>query len=298
MSALASSSAASTSSSAASPSLVDLLARSDIWTGARLASQGETLPSGFHELDAELPGGGWPRGALIDVLQQAKGIGELALLLPALAQLTERDEWVLLLAPPWHPFAPAWRAAGLVLSRLIVVDAPPGRLDKRAADDCLWAAEQVLRAGSVSAALMWLPAKAESAQLRRLQLAAEAGGSSGFFLQDERRLNAASPAPLRLHLLSPANEALGQLAVRIIKRRGPPLAKSLQLALPRPWLRERGRFATSPPADVTNVASRPPHEVFFASSSAASPAANAEFPTNSPTNAETSAGPLLFSLSR
>jgi protein ImuA len=219
------------------PSLAALLERSDIWTGARLASESETLSSGFPALDAELPGGGWPRGALIDLLHQKRGIGELSLLLPALAQLTARDEWVLLLAPPERPFAPAWAAAGVALSRLIVV-APSGQgEDKRAADDCLWAAEQILRAGSVSAALMWLPTRTAAIHLRRLQLAAESGGSCGFFLQNERRLAAASPAPLRLQL-SPLKEA-GQLAVRIVKRRGPPLMQAIELSLPRSWRRQR-----------------------------------------------------------
>jgi protein ImuA len=220
------------------PSLAALLERSDIWTGARLASQGETLSSGFPALDAELPGGGWPRGALIDLLHQKRGIGELSLLLPALAQLTARDEWVLLLAPPERPFAPAWAAAGVALSRLIIVAAPSGRgEDKRATDDCLWAAEQILRAGSVSAALMWLPTRTAAIHLRRLQLAAESGGSCGFFLQNERRLAAASPAPLRLQL-SPLKEP-GQLAVRIVKRRGPPLMQTIELSLPRSWRRQR-----------------------------------------------------------
>lgn len=230
-------------------SLAALLERSDIWTGARLARQSETLSSGFPPLDAELPGGGWPRGALIDLLHEKRGIGELSLLLPALAQLTARDEWVLLLAPPERPFAPAWAAAGVALSRLIVVAAPGGQgRDQRAADDCLWAAEQILRAGSVSAALMWLPAKTAAVHLRRLQLAAESGGSCGFFLQNERRLAAASPAPLRLQL-SPLKA--DQLAVRIVKRRGPPLIQALDLALPRSWLRRRAIDSALP------VAARP-----------------------------------------
>ena len=40
-----------------------------IWRGDRLAQTGEdTLPTGFAELDEQLPGGGWPRGALTEIL--------------------------------------------------------------------------------------------------------------------------------------------------------------------------------------------------------------------------------------
>lgn len=215
-------------------SLAQLLERNDIWTGACLARQDDALTTGFSTLDAELPGGGWPRGALIDILHQRQGMGELTLLLPALSHLTAHDEWVMLLAPPWRLFAPAWAAAGVALSRLIVVNASDSGVDD------LWAAEQALRAGSISAVLMWLPARVETAQIRRLQLAAEAGGSCGFFMQDERRLGASSPAPLRLHLMSPpafspskaARVIARVLAVRLVKRRGAPLDRLISLTLP------------------------------------------------------------------
>lgn len=211
----------------ASP-LAAVLQRSDIWVGDRLASSRPTLASGHPALDAQLPGGGWPRGALVDLMFARPGIGELALVLPALATLTAQDEWVAVQASPQALFAPAWAAAGVALSRLIVVDAAPGNANSRlAASDSLWAAEQVLRAGSVGAALFWLPRLTSAAQLRRLQVAAEAGGTLAFLLQDEARREAASPAPLRLRL-----EALPDgLAVHLLKRRGAPLARPIVLPL-------------------------------------------------------------------
>jgi len=42
------------------------------------------LPTGHAELDRCLPGGGWPRQGLIEILTDRNGIGELSLLLPAL----------------------------------------------------------------------------------------------------------------------------------------------------------------------------------------------------------------------
>ena len=236
--------------------LAAVLRRNDVWTGDRLAARHETLPSGFPRLDAELPGGGWPRGGLVDLLHARPGIGELALLLPVLASLTARDEWVAIQASPQRLFAPAWHAAGVRLSRLIVVEAAAGR-SRLADSDTLWATEQILRAGSVSAALCWLPRGTRTAQLRRLQVAAETGGTLAFLLQDETRQAAASPAPLRLRLEACADG----VAVHLFKRRGAPLSRPLVLPLAmRPTVRrgaERTAVAASSPTRLSDALARP-----------------------------------------
>lgn len=206
--------------------LAAVLQRSDIWIGDRLARSRETLSSGYSALDAQLPGGGWPRGGLVDLMHARAGIGEIALLLPALAALTVQDEWVVIQASPQRLFAPAWRAAGVQLSRLIVIESVTGA-PRLACSDTLWAAEQMLRAGSVSAALIWLPRSTSTAQLRRLQVAAEAGGTLAFLLQDESRCHDASPAPLRLRL----EVQFDGLAIHLLKRRGAPLARPVVLPL-------------------------------------------------------------------
>ena len=42
----------------------------DIWRAAALARPaGRALPSGHAALDAQLPGGGWPVGALVEIQQ-------------------------------------------------------------------------------------------------------------------------------------------------------------------------------------------------------------------------------------
>ena len=72
--------------------LADVLARGDVWRGDTLASLPEaTIPSGYPELDAELPGGGWPRGGLSEFLVERSSVGELSLLLPALASLSRAE---------------------------------------------------------------------------------------------------------------------------------------------------------------------------------------------------------------
>src|SRR3974390_3376207 len=65
------------------------------------------LVSGFDELDRRLPRGGWPLGALIELLSITEGIGELSLFLPALCRLAHDGRYIAWIAPPYIPSAPA-----------------------------------------------------------------------------------------------------------------------------------------------------------------------------------------------
>ena len=71
----------------ARPQLAELLAHPSVWRGRSRAAV-ETLSTGFAALDAGLPGGGWPRHGLVEVLTPQPGAGELYLLLPVLAALS------------------------------------------------------------------------------------------------------------------------------------------------------------------------------------------------------------------
>ena len=48
------------------------------------------LPSGFDALDAHLPGGGWPRRALTELLLPQPGVGEIRLLADSLGRIQQR----------------------------------------------------------------------------------------------------------------------------------------------------------------------------------------------------------------
>jgi protein ImuA len=208
-----------------SSTLSALLQRPDLWRGDTLAQAAqEGVSSGFTELDEVLPGGGWPRGALTELLPQGTGFGEVSLLLPALAGLGAEAGWIVLVAPPWLPHAPAWQAVGL--ARLLVVRAEPS--------EAPWACEQLLASGSLAALIAWLP-QVHSQALRRLQLSLERRPSLAFVFRPAPAASRASPAPLRLSLTASERS----LAVSILKRRGPPLARPLSLAVPRPlaWAR-------------------------------------------------------------
>jgi len=198
--------------------LQSILQNPAIWRGdeqARVALP--SIPTGFAELDGELPGGGWPRGVVSELLTERRGIGELSLLMPALAQLSRQDGWLVLIAPPWIPYAPALAAHGIRLSRVIVVNTTSDK-------DTLWAAEQSLRAGNCPVVLAW-PTSVNEHVLRRLQLAAEEGGSFGVVFGEAMRAALPSPAPLRLRL----GVHQGRLSVKILKRRGSGLTPTLWL---------------------------------------------------------------------
>jgi cell division inhibitor SulA/protein ImuA len=189
-------------------SLERLLQRADIWRGGHPSPAIGTnaLPSGFAALDAELAGGGWPLGALTEIHYPQEGGGELSLLLPALAKLSQAGRWIAWIAPPHLPYPPALAQAGLDLSRQLLV-----RIEQP--QNVPWALEQALRAGVCGAVLGW-PDATQHQALRRLQLAAEAGGGLGLLFYLQQHAPTTSPAALRLRL-DPDGPA-----VHIIKRRG------------------------------------------------------------------------------
>ena len=190
-----------------------------IWRGndcARVAVP--SVPSGFAELDVWLPGGGWPAGALTEIYVERPGIGELQLVMPAAAHLTQSERWIALVAPPYLPYAPALAVHGVELSRLLLVQTP-------AVDERLWACEQALRAGSCGAVMAWLNQVHEHA-LKRLQLAAETSGALVLLFRSARSIPA-SPAALRLHV----SRSDSRTVVRILKRRGGGVPAPVRLEL-------------------------------------------------------------------
>ena len=185
-----------------------LLQRPDVWRGGQVSAAVSAVPSGFAELDALLAGG-WPQGALTELIMPRQGIGALRLLMPALARLSQDDRWICWVAPPHIPYAPALVSAGVDLSRVLLVH-------PKAQQEGLWAVEQSLRSGNCSAVLAW-PTLEDNVILRRLQLAAEAGDALGFLFRSQRYVQRSSPAALRLQL---EPETDGSLSVSILKRRG------------------------------------------------------------------------------
>ena len=198
-----------------------LLSHPAIWRGNQLGHVATpSVPTGFATLDAELPGGGWPTAALTEILPQHDGIGELRILGHALATLSARGRWLAWIAPPYLPYAPALQAAGIDLARLLFIKT-------RSPRETLWAIEQALRSRACGAVLAW-PDKIAYPELRRLQLAAEDNPGLAVLFRAPRSADDNTPAALRLGLQTCA----GNLAVRVLKRRGALLNKPLLLRPP------------------------------------------------------------------
>lgn len=193
-----------------------------VWRGGETArSSPDAVPTGFAALDLHLPGGGWPRGALTEILVAHAGIGELRLLLPALARLSRHRGWLAWVAPPHVPYAPALSTAGVALERVMLTR-------PRNAVDAWWAAEQAMRSGACGAVLAWLELPDER-RMRRLQLGAENGQTWGVLFRPAAAASERSPAALRLRLEAQGTDVL----VHVVKRRGGPLDGPLRIALNR-----------------------------------------------------------------
>lgn len=217
-----------------------LAAMPAVWLANEIAcSVGATWATGHAALDAALPGGGWPVGALVEVLQAQAGQGEWRLLLPALVSAGHQDgrpeaqaggsregrsDRLVLVNPPHRPFLPGLAAQGLDASRLLLVQGPGSSLNPAAS---VWACEQALRCAGVVAVLAWLP-QVRPEQLRRLQIAAQTFRQCLFVMRPAAAQHEASPAVLRLQVETEAGT--DALVVRLLKRRGPPLAEPLVLS--------------------------------------------------------------------
>lgn len=212
-----SSSRAETVTSSARAEKIEQLAR--LCRNGREGPPPRIEPSGSASLDAVLPGGGWQSGTVVELMPVSDGIGELRLLIPALAKITHSERHVAMIAPPYIPFAPALLRHGLRLEHFWIIRA-------QSAADILWSAEQTLRCKSFGAVLTW-PSAIRDRDVRRLHLAAEAGNSIGFVYRSPDAARESSPAAVRLRLQT---DAVGQLSIDIVKCRGARAGMSVDIA--------------------------------------------------------------------
>lgn len=205
-----------------------------VWRGRNQVQREAGLSSGYPELDRHLPGGGWPLKALTEILTEQYGIGELRLLMPALARLTAENTpvddnepgWIAWIAPPFQPYPPALQQCGIDLSRMLIVR-------PRDPSEVLWSAEQALSSGTCAAVLFW-PETLDDQASRRLQLAAEKGHSWAIAFRPMLARKQPSAAALRLELHPEGTRhSSGQgTRIHILKSRGgrPVVLNNLKLS--------------------------------------------------------------------
>lgn len=157
---------------------------------AKLDPGGASLPVGdslhlCEAIDQGLPGGGLARAAVHEILADDPGAaaGFCALLL---ARAAGNVLWIAAEPDVWPPGLSRF---GLSPADLVLVQAPR-------AEEAIWAMEEGLRCPGIAGALLVLPDPGPDA-VRRLQLAAEAGGGIGLLLRREGDAEGASAALTR-----------------------------------------------------------------------------------------------------
>lgn len=171
--------------------------------GAR--GSGGVLATGLEALDHAL-GGGFPRGAITEILSAPGHDGDWLALRAMLAAngacaVLDHDG-------SFHP--PGAAARGLDLARLLVV-----RETRR--KQALWALERMAREPGLAVVLASLPGLTDT-MLRRLQLAAESSGQVLLLMQsgDAR----ASWGALRVRVRGEPGEGARRLLLEVLRTRG------------------------------------------------------------------------------
>jgi protein ImuA len=132
--------------------------------------------SGLPALDAAL-GGGFARGAIHEFLAPGGGAAARSVALLTATRAADRPRWIFYLDTTQDFYPPGAAQLGVPLERLLVLRAPHPL-------DALWACEQSLRCPGVAAVV--LPLRSLDAYVsRRLQLAAESGGSLGLLIRSD-----------------------------------------------------------------------------------------------------------------
>jgi protein ImuA len=126
-------------------------------------------------IDAALPGGGLARGAIHEIIVADPGTST-AFCGHLLSRAGGLACWIMPPRAPDIPWPAGLLAQGLEPASLVLVEA--------AGQDALWAAEQALRSPALAAVAAILP-PLDLAAARRLQLAAEAGGTLGLILRPD-----------------------------------------------------------------------------------------------------------------
>jgi protein ImuA len=168
------------------------------------------LACGRPEVEALLPGGGFPRGSLC-ALRGGPASGKTAVALAALREAQREGGLAAFVDGRGELYPPAAEALGIELARLLLVRPEPGergggRAAGRAALPGLWAAEVLLGSGAfpavaVDVPLSGVPASRAEPLLRRLRAAAEKGGAVALLLSSPG--DPAIPAALRVDLDRP-----------------------------------------------------------------------------------------------
>ncbi|CAG9296675.1 translesion DNA synthesis-associated protein ImuA [Celerinatantimonas diazotrophica] len=192
-------------------SLTSMMDQQLVWQGKDWHPSHHPLTTtGYKKLDQQLAEHGWAAASVNEIYVSSPGQGELQLIAPALSSLSEQKRWIIWIAPPAMPNAPALRQLNIDISRILVVH-------PKTMNDQFWAIEQALQSGSCSVVLGWTQ-RLTALQLRRLKLAAKRGSSMALLFRPHQERSVSSPANNRIEVN--ANQQSGTFSLDLFKRDG------------------------------------------------------------------------------
>lgn len=171
----------------------------------------EVISSGCLQLDEQLVRSGLAQGTLLESLGVGDGAGAAFLALTAAKNALSGGGALVIVDGRQAFYPPAAVQLGLAAERMILVRPSTHR-------EALWAYEQALRSPGVSAVLGW-PETLTPLAFRRLQLAAEEGGTWGLLVRSAAAQQEPSWAEVRW-LVSPAPSEAGRRRFQINVLRG------------------------------------------------------------------------------
>ena len=178
----------------------------------RPRSRRPVVPTGVPALDASLPHGGLPAGAITELLSHQPGSGVMSLAIRCARQAVRTGGVVAVVDTRNNFYPPGAVQLGLAVEQLLIIRT-------RRPAEAFWAVDQALRCSAVAAVLAYLP-HLEQARARRLQLSAETGGGLGLLLQPATDLRP-SFAGIRMQIEPVAAD--GSVAEGLIDHAGRPL---------------------------------------------------------------------------
>jgi protein ImuA len=203
------------------------LGRSATVAAETAAEEVPTFSSGAAAVDRLLPGGGLRHGMLVEWLAERPGCGAGTLGLLAAREACRAGGMMVVLDRAGMFYPPAAAGWGVDPARLIVVR------PKNARDE-IWAAVQSLRS-PVVAAVWTMIDRLGSRNFRRLQLAAEAGGTLGVLVRGASARGQPSWADVRLEVRARQGDWETRRQGELVHR-GASLSPPLLVSLSRPRL--------------------------------------------------------------
>jgi len=162
------------------------------WERNTMPSTSLVTPSGNGGLDGLLPGGGWPKAGLVELIVPDEYTDAVSLVMPALGRLSRQGRWIAMVSPPCPTRARLFTDADINPDRVLQVNPHPGR-------SALWTAESMLQSGTCSVVLAWPNCNTELMD-KRLQNAAASGKALGVLIRYEGLSIPPSGVDVRLRL--------------------------------------------------------------------------------------------------